>query len=56
MGDPETMTVDYANIELAVKQCNPSLVWRSGQERQLDSGNLLTIIAEFESLFEPKRH
>ncbi len=26
------MTVDYANIELAAKRGNPSVIWRSGQE------------------------
>lgn len=34
MGDLEAMTVDYANIELAAKRGNPSLIWRGGQERQ----------------------
>jgi len=32
MGDLEAMTVDYANIELAAKRGNPSVIWRSGQD------------------------
>ena len=35
MGDLEAMTIDYANMELAVKRGNPSVIWRSGLERQL---------------------
>jgi hypothetical protein len=34
MGDLEAMTVDYVSIVLAVKRGNPSVIWRSGQERQ----------------------
>jgi len=33
MGDLEAMTVDYLNIELTAKRGNPSVIWRSGQER-----------------------
>jgi hypothetical protein len=35
MGDLEAKTVDCANKELAVKRGKPSVIWRSGQERQL---------------------
>jgi hypothetical protein len=43
MGDLETMTVVYADMELAAKQCNPSVVWRSGALAQQDLSSIQTI-------------
>ena len=63
MGDLEAITIDYANRVLVAKRGLPALSGSAVRSAgpgpagfELDSGNLLTIIAEFESLFELKRH
>jgi len=63
MRDLEALTVDSQILSLPRSEASPALsgaVVRSASPGpagfELDSGDLLTIIAEFKSLFELKRH